>query len=68
MIDRPAFPRKSQDLLTEHVRVGITHDTKVALTEAAKRAGKPVSALVREAVESAVENTAPVTLNSRADR
>jgi hypothetical protein len=61
MIERPAFPRATRDLLTEQVRVGITHDTKVALTEAARRTGKPVAVLVREAVEQAVENTTPAT-------
>jgi predicted DNA-binding protein len=58
MIDRSPFPRATRDLLTEHVRVGVTFETKQALAEAARRAGKPVSVLVREAVESAVENTA----------
>jgi predicted DNA-binding protein len=68
MIDRSPFPRTSRDLLTEHVRVGVTFETKQALNEAARRAGKPVAVLVREAVEQAVENTAPAPLNPRADQ
>jgi hypothetical protein len=67
MNDRPIFPRTSRDLLTEHVRVGVTFETKQALNEAARRAGKSVAVIVREAVEQAVE-TAPTPPTPSADQ
>lgn len=67
MIDRPPL-RPTSSLLSETLHVGVSFDTKRALTEAARRAGKPVAALVREAVEEAVERTAPTSIQPRADR
>lgn len=54
MLRRPAY-LPSRDLATETVRVSVSLDTKEALAHAARRAGKSVSGIVREAVEDVIE-------------
>ena len=54
MLMRRQTYRPSRDLITESVRVGLPLDTKKALAKAARRAGRPVSALVRDAVEDVI--------------
>lgn len=54
MLRRPAF-RPDRDLATETVRVAVSLDIKEALADAARRAGKSVSGIVREAVEDVIE-------------
>ena len=54
MLRRPAY-RPDRDLATETVRVAVSLDIKEALADAARRAGKSVSGIVREAVEDVIE-------------
>ncbi|GEN01727.1 ribbon-helix-helix protein, CopG family [Methylobacterium radiotolerans] len=53
MVHRPPY-LPSRDLLTENLQVGVPLDLKRALTDAARREGKSVASVVREAVADAL--------------
>lgn len=53
MDHRPAH-LPSRDLLTENLHVGVPRDLKRALTDVARKEGKSVSSVVREAVTDAL--------------
>ena len=57
MIHRPAYS-PSRDLCTENLHVGVPLDLKRALTDVARREGKSVASVVREAVADVVEHSA----------
>lgn len=67
MIRHPPYC-PSRDLITETINVGLPLDTKRALTDAARRAGKPMSALVRDAVETVIDRDAALPSKPRAER
>lgn len=54
MDHRPPYS-PSRDLCTETLNVGVPLDLKRALTDAARREGKSVAHVVREAVADALE-------------
>lgn len=57
MINRPGYS-PSRDLCTENLHVGVPLDLKRALTDVARREGKSVASVVREAVADVVEHGA----------
>lgn len=54
MVHHPPYS-PLRDLCTENLHVGVSFYLKRALTDAARREGKSVASVVREAVEEAIE-------------
>jgi len=54
MDHRPAY-LPSRDLLTENLHVGVPRDLKRALADVARREGKSVASVVRDAVADTLE-------------
>lgn len=67
MIHRPSYS-PSRDLCTENLHVGVPLDLKRALTDVARREGKSVSSVVRDAVADALERGGHGSQGTAADR